>query len=289
MNKVFLNDGLVDSDKAMVPVTDAGLLYGMGLFETMRAYNGVVFALDGHLKRLFASAKELSIVNSYKKQFIKDAIEQTLEANNLKEARLRLTLTNGSISADEGEPVSTLLITATEFKPYPAEYYQKGVLVVLCPYKQNGSNPVFGNKTTSYMSRMLGLKFAHQNRAAEALWFTADNKLAEGCISNVFVVKDSALFTPATNTPVLPGIARKTVMELAGESSIRCSEKDLTINDLLDADEVFLTNVIMQVMPVNKVEKHGVGDGKVGPVTRELQKRFCDFVKKNCGVQNESK
>ena len=165
MNKVFLNDGIVDSDKAKVSVTDAGLLYGMGLFETMRACNGVVFALDDHLKRLFTSAKNLSIINPYKKTFIKDAIQQTLEANKLKEARLRLTLTNGPLSSDEDELAPTLLITATEFAPYPAEYYQKGVMVVLCPYKQNGSDPVFGNKTTSYMSRMLALKSAHQKRA----------------------------------------------------------------------------------------------------------------------------
>jgi branched-chain amino acid aminotransferase len=289
MNKVFLNDRLIDSDKATVSATDTGLLYGMGLFETMRACNGTVFVLDDHLKRLFTSAKELSITNTYNKKFIKDAIHQTLEANQLKEARLRLTLTNGPVAADDNEPAPTLLITATEFVPYPSEYYQKGVMVVLCPYKQNITDPVFGNKTTSYMSRMLALKSAHQKRAAEALWFTTDNRLAEGCISNAFIVKDSALFTPTLNTPILPGIARKTVMDLASQSTIRCYEKDLTINDLLDADEIFLTNVIMQVMPVNKVEKHDIGGSKVGPVTKELKKRFDDFIKKCCGIKNESK
>jgi len=289
MSKVFLNDGLVESSKAKVSVTDAGLLYGMGLFETMRACNGVVFALDAHLDRLFGSAKKLSIGNTYTREFITEAINKTLEANKLKDARLRLTITGGSASTDQDEPKPTLLITATEFKPYPPEYYKKGVMVVLCPYKQNASDPVYGNKTTSYMSRMLGLKFAHQNKAAEALWFTTDNRLAEGCISNVFLVKDSAIFTTPMNTPVLPGIARKTVIELAKQNAMRCSEKNLTINDLLDADEVFLTNVIMQVMPVVKVEKHDISDGKVGPVAKELRKRFDDFVKKSCGVSNESK
>lgn len=288
MNKVFLNDSVVDIDRAQVSASDAGLLYGMGLFETMRACNGVVFALDWHLERLFAGVKKLSLNNSYKEKFIEEAVYQTLQANKLKDARLRLTLTGGSASAQEDESNPTLLITATEFKPYPADYYRKGVMVVLCPYKQNASDPTCGSKTTSYMSRMLGLKFAQQRRAAEALWFTTDNRLAEGCISNVFIVKDSALLTPATSTPVLAGIARKTVIELAGQSAMRCSEKDLNINDLLDADEVFLTNVIMQVMPVTKVEKHDVGEGKVGPVAKELQKRFDDFVKKSCGVKDEN-
>jgi len=289
MNKVFLNDGIVNIDKARVPVADAGLLYGMGLFETMRACNGVVFEMDAHLDRLLGSAKKLSIGNTYDSEFIAEAVNKTLEANKLKDARLRLTITGGSASTDNDEPRPTLLITAIEFNPYPPEYYKKGVMVVLCPYKQNASDPLFGNKTTSYMSRMLGLKFAHKSKAAEALWFTTDNRLAEGCISNVFLVKDSALFTPTLNTPVLPGIARKTVMKLARQSTIRYYEKNLNINDLLDADEVFLTNIIMQVMPVVKVEKHDISDGKVGPVAKELQKRFNDFVKKSCGLNDESK
>ncbi len=289
MSKVFLNNDIVDIGKAKVSVTDAGLLYGMGLFETMRACNGIVFALDEHLDRLFAGTKKLSLNNSYDRKFIAAAIDKTLQANKLKDARLRLTITGGSASAQQEEPEPTLLITAAEFEPYPAKYYQKGVMVVLCPYKQNSFDPIYGNKTTSYMSRMLGLKFAHQSKAAEALWFTTDNRLAEGCISNVFIVKDSAIHTPPVKTPVLPGVARKTVIELAKQNAMRCSERDLTVNSLLDADEVFLTNVIMQVMPVVKVEKHDIGDGKVGPVAKELQKRFDDFVKKSCGVRNESR
>jgi branched-chain amino acid aminotransferase len=289
MPKVFLNDAVVSIDKARVSVIDAGLLYGMGLFETMRACNGVVFALDAHLDRLLGSAKKLSIGNTYTREFIAEAVNKTLEANKLREARMRLTLTGGPASVEGDEPKGTLLITATRLQPYPPQYYKKGVMVVLCPYKQNAFDPTCGSKTTSYMSRMLGLKFAHQKRAAEALWFTTDNRLAEGCISNVFIVKDSALFTPTLNTPVLAGVARKTVIKLARQSTIRCYEKDLNINDLLDADEVFLTNVVMQVMPVVKVEKHDISDGKVGPVAKELQKRFDDFVKKSCGVSNESK
>jgi len=155
-------------------------------------------------------------------------------------------------------------------------------MVILCPYKQNPSEPIYGHKTTSYFSRMLGLNLAHQKRAAEALWFTVDNRLAEGCISNVFLVKDSALYTPPIRTPVLAGVSRKTVCQIAFKNSIKLSEKDLYINDLLGADEIFLTNVIMQIMPVNSVEKHTVGDGKVGTVTKKLQKHFDEFIKNEC-------
>jgi len=179
-------------------------------------------------------------------------------------------------------PRPTLLITATKLEPYPQEYYNKGVMVVLCPFRQNVSEPTYGHKTTSYFSRMLALNWAHQRRAAEALWFTVDDRLAEGSISNVFLIKNSALYTPPIETPVLAGVARKTVCQIALRNSIKLVEKNLYINNVLEADEVFLTNVIMQILPVISVEKHTVGDGKVGPIAKMLYERFNEFVKDNC-------
>jgi len=280
--QVFLNDKLVDIDKATISVSDSGFLYGAGLFETMRSHDGVVFALTDHLDRLFASADVLSINNPYDREYITEAIDKVLSANKLTDARLRLTLTNGPMSGSEEQRKSTLLITATNFLSYPPEYYKKGVLVVLCPFKQNPIDPASGRKTTSYLSRMIALNLAHQKRAAEAIWFTLDNRLAEGCISNVFLVKDSVLYTPPVNTPVLPGVARKTVCMLAGQNSIKFIEKDLTIDDLLGADEIFLTNVIMQIMPITRVEKHTVSDGRVGDLTKKLQTSFDRLVKSKC-------
>ena len=284
--KVFLNDKLVDIDKACISVTDSGFLYGAGLFETMRSCNGVVFALKDHLDRLFFSARSLSINITYDKKIIADAIYEVLQANKLSDARLRLTLTGGPMAGPEEKPKPTLLITATKLQPYPSEFYKNGVLVVLCPFRQNPSEPIYGHKTINFFPRMIGLKLAHQKKAAEALWFTIDNRLAEGCISNVFLVKDSTLYTPPIETPVLAGVARKTVCETALKNSIKLVEKDLYIDDLLDADEIFLTNVIMQVMPVSKIEQHTVGDGKVGLVTKKLMKYFDEFVKKECQIKN---
>ena len=280
--QAFLNDGLVDIDSANVSARDSGFLYGAGIFETMRSYNGVVFALDDHLDRLLLSAKSLGINNIYDKKIITDAIEEVLAANELKESRLRLTLTNGPMSVSEDGPKPTLLITATEAEGYPADYYKKGVLVVLCPYRQNPNAMMSCHKTTNYFLRMLGLGFAHQRRAAEALWFTVDNRLAEGCISNIFFVKDSVLYTPPIETPVLPGVMRKNVCQLAVENSIELVEKDLNIDDLLGADEVFMTNVIMKIMPVANIEKHEVGEGKVGVVTKKLSKALESFIEKTC-------
>ena len=272
--KVFLNDGLIDADKAAISVADVGFLYGVGLFETMRACNGVVFGLNDHIDRLFFSAAKLSVNNTYSRQFIADAVNKLLKANKLTDARIRLTLTSGPVPQGEQPSVPTLLITAEKFTPYPPEYYEKGVMVVLCPYRQNTADPLCGHKTISYFSRMLALQFAHTRKAAEALWFTTDNHLAEGCVSNVFLVKDSTVYTPPVETPVLAGVARKTVCRLAMENSIKLLEKNLNIDDCLQADEVFLTNVIMQIMPVNSIEKHSVGSGKVGPVAKKLINLF---------------
>ncbi|MHC4621665.1 MAG: aminotransferase class IV, partial [Planctomycetota bacterium] len=201
--KVFLNDRLVDIDKGRVSVSDSGFLYGAGLFETMRSHNGVVFCLKDHLDRLFFSAASLSIEHGYDRAYITGAIYKLLKANKLSEARLRLTLTAGPMGQE-------VLVTAIRFQPYPPEYYKNGVLVVLCPFRQNPAEPIYGHKTISYFSRMLALQFARQKRATESLWFTVDNRLAEGCISNVFLVKGSALYTPPIKTPVLAGVARKT-------------------------------------------------------------------------------
>jgi branched-chain amino acid aminotransferase len=280
--KVFLNDRLIDIDEAHVSVTDSGFLYGAGLFETMRAYNGVVFSLKDHLDRLFFSAAALSIENSYDKKFITDAVYKVLKANKLTDARLRLTLTSGPMAESQEQRQSTLLITATQFTPYPPEYYKNGALVVLCPFRQNPAEPIYGHKTINYLSRLIALKQAHQKRAAEALWFTVDNRLAEGCISNIFLVKDSALYTPPINTPVLAGVARQTVCQIALQNSIELIEKNLYISDVLDADEIFLTNVIMQIMPISSIEKHTVGQGKIGPITEKLAKKFDEFIKLRC-------
>ena len=153
---------------------------------------------------------------------------------------------------------------------------------MLSQFKQNTSDPMCGHKTLNYYPRILALNAAHRKGAGEALWFTVDNRLAEGCISNVFLVKDSTLFTPPIETPVLAGVARKTVCQLAIAEPVKLVEKNLFISDLLEADEVFLTNVIMQTLPVTSVEAHTVGDGKVGPITKRLIRSFDEFMKKEC-------
>ena len=280
--KVFLNDRLVEIEQAHVSVKDSGLLYGAGLFETMRSHNGIVFRLEDHLDRLLSSATTLSIRHAFDREFLAKAIGEVLAANGLTDARLRLTLTSGPVTETNERTEPTLLITATNLQGYPSEYYQTGAMVVLCPYRQNTTEPICGHKTTNYYPRLLALTLARQKGAVEALWFTTDNRLAEGCISNVFLAKDDGLYTPSLATPVLAGIARRAVCQIAGDESIELIEKDLHISDVLEADEIFLTNVVMEVLPVVAVERHTIGDGKVGPITMRLREKFLQTIEDEC-------
>ncbi len=273
MTRIFLNDQIIEQDRANLSVSDGGFLYGMGLFETLRADHGRVFALSDHLDRLLSSAEKLNIFCPFDKTWFEKAIHRVLQANELTDARIRLTLTSGSIRREDSRR-PTVLITAAPLQPYPREYYDKGIRVMLSDFRQNPSDPTTGHKTTSYFSRLFVLQIAHQKNAAEALWFTTENLLAEGCISNVFLVKNSSLHTPSLDTPVLPGIARKYLIYIASIDKIPLTESRLTIKDLLSADEVFVSNVIMGVMPVVGIEAHTVGEGKVGPVTKRLMDAF---------------
>ena len=281
--KVFLNGELIPASQAKVSAFDGGFLHGTGLFETMRAYAGQVYRLDEHLDRLTNSANQLSIPLAGEKDHLRKAVLQTIEANGLSEARLRLTISRGDLRSDPDEQkVGTVLLTASQLQPYPAEFYQKGMTVVIADTKVSSSDPIARHKSTNYLSRLLVLRKAQQLKAGEALWFTELSHLAEGCISNVFLVKDNRLLTPSLAEPILPGITRAAVLELAQADNIAVSEQPLTIDDLLGAQEVFLTNSIMEIMPVCRIEKHVVGNEKPGPITGRLAELYQQDVERKC-------
>ena len=281
--KIFLNKEIIDEDKACIAANDAGFLYGAGIFETMRAANGKVFALEDHLDRLFFSINQLKIGISLVRADVEAAIFKTLEANGLSDARIRLTVTNGPMSISE-EPEPTLLITALPFQPYPEDYYETGVKVALTDTRRSSSDPIARFKTTNYMPNLLALNTARLKGAVEALWFTTDGELAEGCISNVFIIKDGVVITPPLETPILQGIAREQIGRLLIKNNIKYEEKRIHINTLLEAEEMFISNVVMQVLPVNSVEKHVVNDGKPGKMTKKIGKIFTEYFNEYCGI-----
>jgi branched-chain amino acid aminotransferase len=154
--------------------------------------------------------------------------------------------------------------------------------VLVSPFRQSRADPLAGHKTTNYLPRLLALRAAQAARCGEALWFTPENRLAEGSVSNIFLVKDSVLKTPPRDTPVLPGITRAVVIESAQAVGIEVRETSLDIDDLLDADEVFITNTGMEVVPVIRVEKHDIGNGQPGPIARDLLDHYRIRVEKEC-------
>jgi branched-chain amino acid aminotransferase len=281
----YLNGEFVSEDEAKVSASDGGLLHGAGLFETMRAENGRVFRLERHIERLRRSAAALLRPIQRGQLPGEDVFCELLRRNGMLTARVRLTVTSGAMRprSRDAEPEPGILVSATKLAGYPPEYYRKGVTVMISPHKQSPSDPVAGHKTTAYLPRLLGLRRAQQAGCMEALWFTTENRLAEGSISNVFIATQGVLRTPPLDTPVLPGIARTTVLEIAGQDGIDVHQEPLTVNDLLDADEVMLTNAIMQVVPVIRVERHDIGNGKVGPIAQRLLEGYRTLVKKECG------
>ncbi len=284
---VYMNGAFVPRDEASVSITDGGWLHGAGLFETIRAEYGRIFRLRQHLERLRNSAAALLRPIERADLPGDDVFAELLERNGQSKARLRLTVTAAGMldrpatGSDDIYPLN-IALTATELDGYPDSMYANGIHVVVCDFRQAKSDPLAGHKTTAYLPRLLGLRQAQQAQCPETLWFNVHNQLAEGSISNVFLVSGGTIKTPPLDTPVLPGIARAVVIELARAAKIPLQETPLTLDDLFSADEVFLTNVIMQVMPVIRVEKHDVRDSKVGPVAKKMREAFHELVRKEC-------
>ena len=301
---VHFNKEFVDASGASLSIHDGGWLHGAGLFETMRAENGRVFRLESHIQRLQRSAETILVPIERDALPTTDDVSGLLTRNGLTKARLRLTVSAGKSTLSTSKPALsagsessefriqnsefgslTVCLTATELTSYPADFYEKGIAVVICRYRVSPTDPIAGHKTTAYLPRLLGLRDAQQARCVEAIWFTTENQLAEGCISNVFIVSKGVLKTPPVDTPVLPGITRSVVLEIASRTGIEVQECPLTVDDLLDADEILLTNSIMQIMPVVRVERRDIGEGRVGALAKKLLDEYRSLVRRECGSE----
>ncbi|MFW6033169.1 MAG: aminotransferase class IV [Phycisphaeraceae bacterium] len=292
---VFLNGKMLPPDEAKISFDDAGLQHAVGLFETMNACHGRVFRLRQHLQRLASSAAELGLVRKLELDPLAEAVENVIRHNRIDRARIRLTLTAGSLSLlSEGSPAHaqpTLLIVPTEPTAYAPAYFEDGITVLVAPPGANPFDQLAGHKTLSYWGRLRTLRQAAAAGAGEAIWLNVSNHLASGAVSNLFLVEDGELITPfargeeaegALPAPVLPGITRAAVIELAEAMGVTVHKRMLSVADLLDADEAFLTNSSWLVLPVSKVEQKALGAGKAGPVTRELRRKLLATVEKEC-------
>ncbi|KAF0144149.1 MAG: branched-chain amino acid aminotransferase [Nitrospirae bacterium] len=281
---IYLNNRLVPALDARVSVFDHGFLYGDGIYETMRSYEGVVFMLDEHIRRLHRSASLIGLRIPKNAAGIKAAIHKTLEANSLKNAYIRLTVSRGPgpVGLDpELCKKPTFVIIANEFKEYPKAYYKNGIRLIISGTKRNlkeAVNPQI--KSLNFLNNILAKAEAKERGAYEALMLNANGYLTEGTISNIFFISNQILCTPSTNCGILDGITRKIILGLAVKNRIKIKEGRFSKEALYNASETFITNTTMEVMPVSRVDKNKY---KVGTITKLLHREYKKEVNSNIG------
>lgn len=281
---VYLNGALIPRSEAKISVMDYGFLFGYGLFETMRAYNGVVFRLDSHLARLAKSAERLEI--RIDTTSLKNAVMAPIQANKLKEARVRLTVSvgEGSLVPDVRTCINpTILVMAAKYTPYPPEIYERGFSVIISSIHRNSQSPVSRMKTANYLESLLSRQEARTQGVDDALLLNEKGQLAEATTSNLFLVSRNILKTPRLESGILPGVTRGVILELASRLGIEALEADIQLEELMAAGEAFLTNSIIEVMPVTAISGKAIGSGRPGAITRQLMTAYKDLVLRETG------
>lgn len=264
-----------------------GALYGLGLFETLRVYNGHPFALGRHINRLAKAARGLGLAAALGggAPAIAAAVGEVLDANALADAAVRITLTATGTDWDNLAP--SLAITARPFAGYPAQWYEHGIDLVIAPWRRCPEDMHVTIKSPNYLTCIAARKFARDRGAHEALLLNSHGRIAEGAVSNVFIVSDGELVTPPVSEGLLPGVTRAIVMEIAQDLSLPVRERPLSAPELTAASEVFVTNSLMEVTPVRSVE--GVRTARApGDVTLRLMHAYRQRVEEAAASSNTS-
>jgi len=271
--KVFVNGKVVDERRASVPVSDRGFLYGDGLFETMRSYDGKVFKLDGHLKRLYDGAKIIKLKIPLSKIGIKNAIYRLLRVNKLEDAYIRLAVSRGEgrvgLDATTARTANIVIITKP-FTPYPAELYKKGLSVFISSVRRNENSPLSRIKSINYLNNIAARMEAQKKGYNDAILLNNKGKIACGAVSNIFTINKNTLLTPSVASGILSGITKTEIIKIARKLGLKVQEKEINRNEIFKMSEVFFTNTLMEIMPVTKVNGKRIGDGRVGNITKEL-------------------
>jgi branched-chain amino acid aminotransferase group I len=278
-NYIYLNGKFVNHEKATVSAADRGLLYGDGVFDTLRAYKGKVFKFREHLDRLTLGAHIVQIKLPPEKPLEK-AVYDLLKKNKLKEAYIRITLTRGTggkglVPDPKGKP--TVMIVAKKIIPYPPKAYKQGFKTATLKTRRNSTSPAAGIKSLNYLDNILGRLETEKTGYDEGIFINDKGFIACGTVSNIFYVRNDVVYTPPLSTGILPGITRRTVLtQLAGRVGVEVKEKSIRELDLPDYSEVFLTNTLMEIMPVRCIDSHFF---KPGDITKRLQAGFKEIVK----------
>jgi len=285
--KVYINGELYERENARISVFDHGLLYGDGVFEGIRAYNGKIFRCREHIDRLFASARAIALEIPLSKDEMIEAIRQTLDANGMADAYIRLLVTRGigTLGLDPYECTDPQVIIITDhIALYPPKYYEQGLELVAVSTVRNHPNALNPRiKSLNYLNNILAKIECIQAGVGEAIMLNKDGYVAECTGDNIFTVRNGALVTPPVHAGILEGITRQVVIELAREAGIETHERDMTRFDLYVADECFLTGTAAEIIPVVRIDSRQIGDGRPGPVTLMLLKMFRDQTTNNTG------
>ena len=278
--QIFLNGKLIPAKEAVVSVFDHGFLYGDGIYETMRVYDRVVFMLDEHLIRLYRSASLIGLTIPLDADSLKRSIHETLVANSLKNAYIRLTISRGygPIGLDPDLcPKPTVVIITQEMKDYPRSFYENGISLIIPETRRNfreAINPQI--KSLNFLNNILAKIEAKKKSAYDAIMLNAYGKLTEGTISNIFFCKNGILCTPSLECGILNGITRAVVINLAGRDGLKVEEGEFTKEDLCASEEVFITSTTLEIMPVSKVDDQRY---TVGNITKLLHKAYREEVR----------
>ncbi len=276
--KVFIDGKYYDEGQAKVSVFDHGLLYGDGVFEGIRAYNGRVFKLKEHIDRLFYSAKSILLEIPMSHAEVRRATVETCRKNKIRDGYVRLVVTRGvgtlGLNPNRCKRGSVIVI-AGKIQLYPPALYERGMEIITVPTTRNlhsALNPAI--KSLNYLNNILAKIEANNAGVEEAIMLNAEGFVAECTGDNLFIVKDGKLFTPPLSAGALYGITRGTVMDLAREAGHEVFEPNLTRYDVFNADECFLTGTGAEIIPVTKVDGRVIGTGKPGPITRKLENDY---------------
>ena len=274
---IFLNDKIIPDTDGNISSGDRGFLYGDGIFETLRSYDGEPFKLAEHMERMRHSAKELMIVFEYTNTEISEIIKKLIDKNNIRNAYMRITLSRGAGGIGLGisnNHKPTLLIQIKSFTPYEKKLYNEGMSLVVSNCRRSTSCPISCHKTTNLLKSILLKEEANRKSAHEAIILNTDGYVAECVVSNVFMVSDGSVVTPSLDTNILPGITRRTVLDICRDSGIPVSEECFMIETLLKADEVFITNSLMEIMPVSRIEGSKIEKTIPGKITQQIMSTY---------------
>lgn len=274
---IFLNDKIVEEAEGCVSTLDRGFLYGDGLFETLKVYNRRPFRLEDHVARLLNSAQYFDIPFRHTPQQIRQIIEQLLTRNNLQDAYIRMTLSRGFGShglIPTGICSPTFVIHTKPLVAYQAPLYKTGVLLGTSPIRRSTTCPISAHKTLNYLTNYLVKKEAVEKGVHDAIILNTEGHVTECAVSNIFIVERGTVITPSLQANILPGITRKVILELCKENGIHTSEELFGLERVFAADEVFLTNSLMEVMPVSQIDGKPIGRLVPGTLTSFLHDKY---------------